>query len=151
MKMHPHLSPDAIILDLAAGDKAGAIAEVSERLRHHPAMGDFEQFVGAVLSREAESSTGIGNGIAIPHARTDRVRDFVVAVGRSAEGVPFEAIDDRPVNLVIMMGIPTAQVKSYLQLLGHLSLLLKQRAFVDALLSAPDPAAVIKVFEDHEE
>jgi len=150
MKLYKYLSEERICIDLQSQKKDDAIVEVAELLKDHPGVADFEGFLKGVFARERESTTGIGEGMAIPHARSDSVKDFVAAVGRSRSGIDFDAIDDQPVHLVIMMGIPTAKVKAYLKLLAHLSLLLKQKDFQQRVLEAPDAAALLKAFEEYE-
>ena len=150
MELWRHLSPERVCLDLKSEDKAGAIAEMAERLRGHSDVPDLDAFLQAVHAREAQSSTGIGRGLAIPHARTDTVRDFVAVVGRSSRGISFDAVDGEPVHLCILMGVPMAQVRDYLKLLAHLTLLLKQEGFVSRLLEAGDAQAIADAFAERE-
>lgn len=150
MRLWKYLTPDRVRLDIHSDDKAGVLAEMAEPLRGHPDVLDFDAFVQAVLAREAQSSTGVGRGLAIPHARTDTVRDFVAVVARAPRGIDFVAVDDEPVRLAILMGVPMAQVRDYLKLLAHLTLLFKQEGFLQRLLDAPDEQAVIDAFADQE-
>ena len=151
MKLHKYLTEKAICLDLNGRKKDEAITELAELLADHPNVKDSKGFIRAVFAREKDSTTGIGHGIAIPHARTDCVGDFVAAVGLSKSGIDFNAIDGNPVKLVILMGIPAHKVNAYLKLLAHLSLLLRQDGFEEALLSAPDAKAVVEAFAKYEE
>ena len=150
MKLRDHLNEERILLHLGATDKDGAIAETAQCLRDHPDVADFDEFVRAVRTREHEGTTGIDSGVAIPHARTDSVRGFVAALSRSREGLDFAAVDGGPVKLVILMGIPTDQVKAYLRLLAHLSLLLKQPEFLKRVLEAESARDVIDVLAGYE-
>ncbi len=151
MKLYEHLKEEFVCIDLKSREKRGLITELAELLRNHPAMVDFDEFLKAVFSRESDSTTGIGGGVAIPHARTDSVRDLVGAVGVSRYGVDFQSVDGEPVNLVILMGIPAHKVNAYLKLLAHLSLLLKQGDFVEQVLSSPTPDDLLKTITRHEE
>lgn len=151
MKLYKYLSSRTVYLDLKSREKHGAIAELAGLLKDHPAVEDFEEFLGAIFAREMSSTTGVGDEVAIPHARTDSVREFVAAVGVSKAGVDFGSVDGKPVKLLILMGIPTARVTPYLRLLAHLSLLLKQGTFVKCLLEAPDVETVLKSFAQREE
>ncbi|OPX22076.1 MAG: hypothetical protein B1H04_05560 [Planctomycetales bacterium 4484_123] len=151
MKLHQYLSEERIRIRLESRQKEQVIAELAEPLREHPAMEDFQKFLADVLSREQESTTGIGGGVAIPHARTDSVKDFVAAVGLAPEGIDFQAVDGQPVKLIVLMGVPSHKVNGYLKLLAHLSLLFKQRDFTRNLLEAPDPAAAIETFKRYEQ
>ncbi|MBS3734711.1 MAG: PTS sugar transporter subunit IIA [Phycisphaerae bacterium] len=151
MRLYEFLTDETILPALQVETKEAAIAEVAETLRGHASVRDFDEFLGAVFAREMDSTTGVGHGVAIPHARTDSVDDFVAAVGRVPDGVDFQAVDGQNVRLIILMGIPTRKVKSYLKLLAHLSLLIKQGDFTEAVAEAPDPAAVRSVFEAFEQ
>ena len=151
VKLYRYLSDQTICLDLQNREKNGAIAELASLLKGHTAVVDFDQFLGAIFAREMGSTTGIGSGVGIPHARTDSVKNFVAAVGIARAGIDFASTDGKPVKLLILMGIPAVKVKAYLRLLAHLSLLLKQSDFVRGLLEAPDTETVLKTFAQHEE
>ena len=151
MKLYQYLSEDSIRVRLQSGQKEQAIAELAGLLKDHPAMEDFQKFLSGVLEREKESTTGIGGGVAVPHARTDSVKDFVAAIGLAPEGIDFQAVDGQPVKLIVLMGVPSHKINGYLKLLAHLSLLFKQHDFVHDLLEASDPAAVIETFKRYEE
>lgn len=150
MKLLDYLKNETICVNLKSHKKDEVISELAESLRNHSAMGDFDEFLRAVSAREMDSTTGIGDGVGIPHARTDSVNDFVAAVGISS-GIDFKAIDGKPVKLVILMGVPAHRIKSYLQLLAHLSVLLKQQGFIKRLTEAPDAETVMKTFAEYEE
>jgi len=151
MNLYEYLSEGSICTDLQSTEKNEAIAELGQFLKDHPLMVDYDEFLGAVFAREMESSTGVGDGVAIPHARTDAVKDFVAAVGISKPGVEFDAVDGKPVKVILLMGIPTRKVDAYLRLLAHLSLLMKQKSFRTALLNCADAQSVIETFRQHEE
>ena len=151
MRLYEHLRQEAILVDLQSRQRDGAIAELAGCLERHTAMANFPEFLEAVLARERDAATGIGEGIAIPHARSDSVRDFVAAVGLSKSGIDFGAVDGQPVHVILLMGIPLAQVKPYLKLLAHLRLLLRQGDFCKSLLDARDAKSVLEVFASYEE
>ena len=150
MKLSDHLSAKFVTVELKSRSKDEAIRELAGLLKNSPDMADFERYLADVFAREKQASTGIGRGAAIPHARTDAVRDFVVAVGRAAEGIEFNAIDGEPVRVMVLMGTPTAKVNTYLKLLAHLSHLFKTNGFIDSLLDAPDSAAIVDLFRAHD-
>jgi mannitol/fructose-specific phosphotransferase system IIA component (Ntr-type) len=85
------LSPDAIRLDLQSRQKVPALREVAELLAQSKCVGNFEAFFNEILQRERVSNTALGHDVAIPHARTDQCSNILIAVGRSREGVDFEA------------------------------------------------------------
>jgi len=144
------LKKNQILLDLKGESRDEIIRELAKCLKDNEKIVDFDGFLEHVFKRENEASTGIGNGVAIPHARTNRVSDFIVAIGRKSPGIDFQAVDGKPVEIVILMGTPLTKVNMYLKLLSHLSHLLKLPGFVDSLKRAPDPDAVIDTFLAHE-
>jgi len=150
MKLHECLSEETIVLGLRSREKNEAIAEVAGPLRSVAAVTDFDALLGAVYARERTGTTGIGGGVAIPHARTDSVSSFVAALGVAPKGVDFHAVDGEPVRLVILMGIPTAKVKAYLRLLAHISLLLKQPDLLERLFGARTPKQLLDALAEHD-
>ena len=150
MKLCETLTDDTIAIGIPGPDKPGAIAGVAELLRPKLAADRFDEFLKAVYARESEATTGIGESVAIPHARTDSVSDFVAALGVCRDGVDFEAIDGKPVKLVILMGIPTHKIKAYLRFLAHMSLLLKQPGFIDRIVAARCSGDVLDALAEFE-
>lgn len=140
------LSPQNIILELKSDNKTDLINELAERLKGQPSLLNFNQFVKDIFKREEDTSTGVGDGVAIPHARTNAVNDFVVAIGRRKPGIDFNAVDGQPVEVVIMMGTPLEKVSLYLRLLAHLSHLLKRPGFTEGLKNATTPQEIIDLF-----
>jgi fructose-specific phosphotransferase system IIA component len=144
------LSPEKISLDLQAKQKTTALREVAELLARSKCVGDFEAFFNEILERERVSNTALGHDVAIPHARTDQCSDILVAVGRSREGIDFEAKDGQPVRLIFLIGTPKQMVTDYLRVVGNLARLLRQDDLRQRLLEAPDAAAFIKIVEEAE-
>ena len=150
VKLSEFLTNTQICLELQATDKEGVITELAEYIKEADGMKNFNAFLKDVFKREDVATTGIGGEVAIPHARTDAVESFVIAFGRSSEGVDFKALDSKPCKLFFMLGTPKDQVPQYLQILAHLTRLLKDQAFCNELLAAKTPETVIHVFEDAE-
>ena len=150
MKICDCLREDRIRLELTAKNKEEAIQAVARTLEHCDEVVDFRSFVKEVFEREVLQSTGIGGGIAIPHARTDSVSKFVIAIGRMTEAVPFDAVDKKPVRLIVLMGARKAEIGAYLKILARLMRLLRRDEFVQALLDASEPSDVIAAFEEAE-
>ena len=150
MKLSEHLEGRFVALELGSSTRDEAIRELAETLRDSSDMLDFDSYLADVFEREGEASTGIGRGAAIPHARTDAVKNFVVAVGRAPGGIDFGSVDGKPVKIIVLMGTPKAKVRLYLKLLAHLSHLIKTNGFLNALLAAPDAGAVVELFKSHE-
>lgn len=149
-KISKLLSPATIKLDVAARQKIGALREVAQLLAANPLITNFDAFFQEIIERERASNTALGHDVAIPHARTDHCTDIVMAVGRSTEGIDFEAKDGAPVRLMFMMGTPKNKVAEYLRIVGSLARLLRQDAVREALLAAPDAASFIRVLEQAE-
>jgi fructose-specific phosphotransferase system IIA component len=144
------LSPETIRLELQAKQKVPALREVAELLAQNKCVGNFEAFFNEILQRESVSNTALGHDVAIPHARTDQCSDILVAVGRSPEGIDFEAKDGQPVRLIFLIGTPKQMVTDYLRVVGNLARLLRQDTLRQRLLEAPDTAAFIKIIEEAE-
>ena len=124
ISLRDHLSPEQVV-DLDARTKDEALAEMVEAVATSGAVQDREALLIAVRERERILSTGIGLGIAIPHARIELVERFVVAVGRTAAGIDFESIDQKPVHIVVLIAGPKDTQRPYLELLAQLSKRLK--------------------------
>ena len=147
MQISKYMKEAEILLDLRAGDKDSAIAEIAAALKQNPCVRRFDLFLHDIFERESFSTTGIGNGIAIPHARTEAVSDIVIALGRSAAGVEFDSFDGKPVRLVFLLGTPKRKNLSlYLSVLATLTRLLEGKSFRNRLLDAGTPAEVIAAF-----
>ena len=129
------LKPDHVTLDVEASEAETAILDVAAPLATNLAVADFAAFCQAVLEREKISSTAVGFGVAFPHARTNHVREIVMAAGRSAEGVIFPGASE-PVRVIFVIGTPLGLVRDHLALLGGLAKVLKDPAVRQRLLSA---------------
>ena len=139
------LQPEMIRLDLQARDKLPALRELFRSLPSHPALPRPEAFFRELLAREHITNTALGNGLAMPHARTDLCEDIVVAVGRSAAGIEYDAPDGKPVHLLFMIGTPQRELTRYHQLVVGLARLLNRATNRDRLLAATDAADFIRV------
>ena len=138
------------IMDLQSQDKEGAIKEVAQVLDGAGKVVDKEKFIADVLEREELGSTGIGNNVAIPHARTDAVKGFIMGFGRSMSGIEFNSLDGAKVNLVFLMGADPSELNLYLRILAELSKLLMDTAFRQALIAAQSPEDVIATIKKFE-
>ncbi len=141
------LSREQIIPDLRATNRWEAIDELINNLvatgrilpEHHDAI------AAVVKKRESSMSTGIGFGIGIPHASTDLISEVVGALGRSKKGVAFDALDNLPVNLIILFLVPQGQFQKHLHTLANIAKLLHRADFRQALEQATDADAMLKV------
>ncbi len=150
IRLSGYLRKELIKLDLGATVKKEAIEELGAVIKGAKEVTDYESFLKGVFEREALTTTGIGNGIAIPHARTDTISQFVIAFGRSEKGVEFESLDGQPAKLIFLMGTPTKEINQYLKLLARLTSLLKRESFRESLLQAGEAKEIIEIFEETE-
>ena len=150
MNLADILSPEQIIPELRAANRWEAIDELIGNL---VATGKIkpehrEAITAVVRKRENSMSTGIGFGIGIPHASTDLIYEVVGALGRSKTGVNFDALDNQPVNLVMLFLVPQGQFQKHLHTLANIAKLLHKAEFRQALDQAPDAEGMLKVFKE---
>ena len=138
------LQPQALRLELQAREKLPALRELAAALKHHPRLTRPEAFFREVLARERVHSTGLGHGVAMPHARSELCGDFVLVVGRSAVGLDYGAPDGEPVRLLFMLGAPPHRVAPYHQLVVGLARVLESAANRERLLAAATPEDFIR-------
>ncbi|HOY66769.1 MAG TPA: PTS sugar transporter subunit IIA [Candidatus Ozemobacteraceae bacterium] len=150
MELTEFISPQLIKLELSSTQKVDAIKELIDLLDKAGFLTDADAFLKSVLEREKVGSTGIGKGIAIPHSRTATVREVVVAVGRSKEGIEFEALDSRPVHLIFLIAAPIESGGLYLKALARLSRLLRYQEFRNELMEAKTAEDIIKIISSEE-
>lgn len=138
------LDPSRII-DLNGCDKAEALADLCGVLAMTPQVTDNEALYKAIISREAIMSTGIGMGVAIPHAKIGSVSDFVMAVGLSKPGIDYQALDDFPVHLIVMIAASNAQSAEFLKILGKLGAFFIKPDNRTRLMDADDPCEIMDI------
>lgn len=146
-----YIQKEFVNLNLISERKEDAIRELAQLVENVQEIADFEHFLEDVFERERLETTGIGDEIAIPHARTDVVSRLIIAVGRSTHGVEFESLDGRKVKLIFLMGTPKGSVSHYLKILAQLTRLLKREPFREKLLEAQDGEMVVKLFRGSED
>nr|WP_321465895.1 PTS sugar transporter subunit IIA [uncultured Desulfobulbus sp.] len=122
----PQLTSDAIILDMKAATKEGALRELAGLAATQCGRFTEEVLYKILLEREAVGSTGVGNGVAIPHGKVEGLDDILLCFGRSKAGIDFNAIDKRDVYLFMLMISPSGKGGEYLQALARVSRILKQ-------------------------
>ncbi len=150
MELTDFISPPCIKLELASTKKVDAIKELIDLLDKAGYVTDADAFLKSVLEREKVGSTGIGKGIAIPHSRTSTVREVVVAFGRSPSGIEFDALDNKPVQLIFLIAAPVESGGLYLKALARLSRLLRYQEFRTELMNCQNVDEVIKVISSEE-
>jgi PTS system nitrogen regulatory IIA component len=144
------LTPDRVVVPLAARDKAGIIAELTHHLVDHSG-GRFAEVLGAVEEREAVLSTGIGFGVAIPHARSSAVRELSVVCGVSPVPVPYDSIDGEPVRLFFLIIGPEASAGQHVKVLSRIARLVRRDNLRQQLCNAGTPAEFYAALLDAEE
>jgi fructose-specific phosphotransferase system IIA component len=142
------ITEERVCLDLSATDKVGVIKEMVELLGNHELITDKEGLIKGLIAREELETTGIGDGIALPHARIDVINELTVAFGRSEKGVEFEALDDKPVYLVFLILAPRKDSSKVLKLLAGVCRILRKENFRQALLSAENEQEIIRLIEE---
>jgi len=145
-----YLKDKFCVMNIAADNKDDSIKEIAAVLAEQGKLSDKETFVSDVLGRESLGSTGIGNNVAIPHARTSAVKGFVIGFGKSSQGINFESLDGEKVNLIFLMGADPSELNLYLRLLAELSRLLMNASFRQELISAETGKEVIEVIRKFE-
>ncbi|MFI6008615.1 fructose-specific PTS transporter subunit EIIC [Streptomyces sp. NPDC051243] len=144
-----HLTEQSVKVELGAGDKESAIREMADLLARTGKVADVGELVATALRREAQGTTGLGEEIAIPHAKTDAVTAPVVGFARSAQGVEWGSLDGTKARLVFMIAVPEAAAgDEHLRILALLSRKLTDAGFRERLLAAPDESAVLGVLRE---
>lgn len=150
MSLKELLNEQLIKLNLESQTKIEALSEMVDLLASSGDIKDKDLFLDSVVDREAMGSTGIGNGVAIPHGRVDVAQNLVIAFGRSKQGVEFDSLDKEPVYLFFMLAAPKQDVGAYLKALAELSRLLKEEEFRIALHDAESNKQVIEIISRYE-
>ena len=144
-----YLTEQTVKAALGAADKESAIREMAELLARTGKVADVGELVETALRREAQGTTGLGEEIAIPHAKTDAVTAPVVGFARSAQGVEWDSLDGTKARLVFMIAVPEAAAgDEHLRILALLSRKLTDAGFRERLLAAPDESAVLGVLRE---
>jgi PTS system nitrogen regulatory IIA component len=130
-----------VMLDLPASSKKRAFEQAGLVFENHQGIARAKVF-DCLFARERLGSTGLGQGVAIPHGRIKGLKEAVAAFMRVAEPIPFDAPDGQPVALMIFLLVPEHASQAHLDLLSELAQMLSDRAFRETLLTAPDAAAV---------
>ena len=151
MKITDFLDPRAIKVDLAAVDKEAALKELVGVLAQVKDLGDQKAIVKALLERESLGSTGIGQGIAIPHGKTDRVKELVAVLGVSPKGVNFEALDGEQVYIFFLLVAPKDTAGPHLKALAQISRLLRDSYFCELIKRCRSAQEVFDLIKREEE
>lgn len=151
MKIQDLLKKDLMLLDLQATSKEAAIDEMISRLVSKNVVSDFDTFKKGIMAREAQTSTGLGDGIAMPHSKNAAVREASVLFAKSNNGVDYESLDGQPTDLFFMIAAPDGANDTHLAALAQLSQYLLKDGFADKLRQATSADEVIAAFDATEE
>jgi len=151
MNLGDILSLETIVPDLHATNRWEAIDQLIQNLvaTNKIRAESREAIIAVVKKRESSMSTGIGFGIGIPHASTDLIQEVVGALGRSTAGIDFDALDNQPVNLVMLFLVPQGQFQKHLHTLANIAKLLHIKEFRQELEQAPDAAAMYAIIKKY--
>jgi PTS system nitrogen regulatory IIA component len=137
MKLSEILNPDNIIPDLRAKDKKGVLEELVDVIVSHDPSLDKGSLVKVLLERERLGSTGIGDGIAIPHGKFRSLKHPVISFGRSLKGLDFDSMDGQPAFLFFLLVAPENSASIHLKALAKIAKILKNSSFRNILMQAP--------------
>ncbi|MEI4310766.1 fructose-specific PTS transporter subunit EIIC [Streptococcus suis] len=150
MKIQDVLRQDVMLLDLQATSKEAVIDEMIASLVDKGYVTDFDVFKTGIMNREAQTTTGLGDGIAMPHAKNAAVKEATVLFAKSNKGVDYASLDGQPTDLFFMIAAPEGANDTHLAALAELSKYLMKPGFADKLRSVSSPEEVIAVFDDAE-
>ncbi|MBZ2037357.1 fructose-specific PTS transporter subunit EIIC [Streptococcus sanguinis] len=151
MKIQDLLRKDVMLLDLQATEKKAVIEEMIQSLVDHGYVTDFDTFKEGILAREALTSTGLGDGIAMPHSKNTAVKEATVLFAKSNKGVDYESLDGQPTDLFFMIAAPEGANDTHLAALAELSQYLMKDGFADKLRRVTSPDQVIELFDQASE
>jgi len=152
MKFSEIISPEQILLDLKATDRWLAIEELVTSLVKQKKINESrrDSVIQAIKNREKTMSTGIGFGIAIPHASTDAISKVTAVLARSSKGINFDSLDNQPVKLVVLFLVPAGQYQQHLKTLASISRFLNDREFREQAEQAHSPEELYQLIQRRE-
>jgi len=148
MALSDFLREELILMDLHPKDMEECLKTMVEVCSACDAIPDAADALKRLLERERTMSTGMGGGVAVPHAKTDKVRKLVVAMAQIPDGVDFKAIDGKPVNLVFLLLGPPDSTRQHVDLLARIAYLVKTPGVVAALRGAATPQEILETLRN---
>ena len=142
------IEESVVRVPLAATTKDGAVCELLETLHTAGKITDVSKALAAVLDREAKGSTGLAEGIAVPHGKTVAARELTVAIGVSPRGVDFDSLDAKPARLIFLILAPPDQSGPHIEALAEIARMSRSTAFCQALASSRTAAELVGLFKD---
>ena len=150
MKLIEFIEESLVFPELKAVDKSEALSEMSDAILVLHQDID-ESLYDLIMEREKVSSTGIGSGIAIPHAKSETCTKPIAAIGRSCAGIPFDAVDGKPVHLIFLIVGPEKDNETHLRILAKIAKFLHDTRFRDEVFSAEGAREILKAIQRKEE
>ena len=150
MKIMEFLNKKAVTANLKAQDKEGVIRELVDILAKAEDIKGKEELVKTLLVRESLGSTGIGQGIGIPHAKSEGVKNLVAAFGLSQKGVNFDSLDGEPAHIFFLLIAPEESAGPHLKALARISRMLKDKYFREMLRKAKDDKEIVRIIQDED-
>jgi fructose-specific phosphotransferase system IIA component len=144
------LDPQCVVVPLAATSKRDAIDQLVDAMAAAGRIGDAAAVKKAVWDRELQRSTGIGEGLAIPHGKTSAAPRLTLAVGRMAQPIDYDSIDRKPVRLVVLLVSPPDRTSEHIQALGRISRMMTSADFRERVYAAANPAELVELFRGAE-
>lgn len=151
MKLLDFLKEEWIIPELAGRDKPSVLKELCEVLVKPCGAASSEELLKILLDREKQMSTGIGEGVAIPHGRMEKLKHFLISFGRSTSGVDFDSIDEKPCQIFFMVMAPKNSGVENVNLLGRIAKLMKSPFIKKKLLGAKTQKEIFEIISEEDE
>lgn len=150
MKISDIIKKDQIIAELKGSNKEEVINELIDLFKNDERIINLEKVRNAVLEREKIMSTGVGKGFAIPHGKTEAVKEIIAAFGKTSNPIDFAALDEQPVHLVFLLVGKDNLVGPHIKLLSRISRMMNKDEFRDNLLNAKTAEDILAIFKEEE-
>lgn len=148
MILDNYLIEECAIFDLQSSNKEAAISELAKLMYEEELVKNLAKYKKSVFKREKEYTTGVGNGIAIPHGKCKSVQKASIAFGKSSEGIHWESLDGEPVHYIFLLAIPNASDGEHLEMLSSLARKLMRETVVRGIDEAKDYKSLIEAFQE---
>ena len=150
MKITDILKKEFIIDNLVSADKASVLEELSFFLKNKGLVSDKENLLNALMEREKLGSTGIGENVAIPHAKSSEIDQIITIFGRSIKGVEFDSLDKKPVHFIYLVLAPAKSSGQHLKVLARISRLLKNKLLRETIMNASEANQIYSIIADED-
>ncbi|ABY94001.1 PTS system IIA component, Fru family [Thermoanaerobacter thermohydrosulfuricus] len=143
------INKNLVTLNLEAKNKEEAIIKLAELAQKEGKITSVEEYARSVLDREKAYTTGVGNGIAIPHGKSKAVKEAMIVFGKTTDGIEWDSLDGKPVNLIFLLGVPEENVDNvHLKILSQLSRKLMNDSFIEMLKKAVTVEEILNALSD---